>query len=36
MKGHGGRAVEALPVDRVIEILRKYNALAGPAAEPGK
>jgi len=34
--GRGGRTVEALPVDRVIEILRRYNALAGPAAESGK
>lgn len=26
--GRGGRTVEAIPVERVIEILRKYNALA--------
>ncbi len=26
--GRGGRTVEAIPVERVLEILRKYNALA--------
>jgi D-aminopeptidase len=25
--GRGGRTVEALPLDRTLEILRKYNAL---------
>lgn len=27
VKGHQGRTVEALPVEKTIEILRKYNAL---------
>jgi D-aminopeptidase len=26
-RGMGGRVVEALPLDRVMEILKKYNAL---------
>jgi D-aminopeptidase len=25
--GRGGRRVEALPIDRMVEILRKYGAL---------
>lgn len=28
--GRGGNRVEALPIDRTLEILRKYNALQRP------
>jgi D-aminopeptidase len=27
VKGHEGRTVEALPLDRTLEILRKYKAI---------
>jgi len=31
--GYRGRTIEALPVERVLEILRKYNALSAPPGD---
>jgi len=36
IKGQGGRTVEALPVEKVLVICRKHNALTGEAAIPEK
>jgi D-aminopeptidase len=35
-KGHGGRTIEALPIDRVVEICRKYNVLTETPTRPVK
>ena len=34
MTGRGGRTVEALPVERVLEILRRHGALGAPRDKP--
>jgi D-aminopeptidase len=35
-RGHRGRTIEAVPIDRVIEICRKYNALTETSTAPVK